>query len=74
MLKTLAISNYRSILEMVVPLGRLNVITGPNGSGKSNLSYELRLLAEKANNSVVTPLAREVGLHSTSHAGRKGAK
>lgn len=28
MLTTLAISNYRSLLHLVIPLGRLNVITG----------------------------------------------
>lgn len=69
MIKTLAISNYRSILDMVVPLGRLNVITGPNGSGKSNLYRALRLLAETANDGVVAALAREGGLHSTVWAG-----
>jgi len=37
MLETLAISNYRSILNPVLPMGQLNVVTGPNGSGKSNL-------------------------------------
>jgi excinuclease UvrABC ATPase subunit len=37
MLTTLAVANYRSIRALVVPLGRLNLITGANGSGKSNL-------------------------------------
>ena len=46
MTTTLAIANYRSLLELAVPLGPLNVITGPNGSGKSNLYRALRLLAE----------------------------
>lgn len=69
MLQTLAISNYRSILDLVVPLGRLNVITGPNGSGKSNLYRALRLLAETAREGVVSALAREGGLHSTVWAG-----
>jgi predicted ATPase len=59
MIKTLAISNYRSILDLVVPLGQLNVITGPNGSGKSNLYRALRLLAETARDGVVAALARE---------------
>lgn len=69
MIKTLAISNYRSILDLVVPLGQLNVITGPNGSGKSNLYRALRLLAETARDGVVAALAREGGLHSTFWAG-----
>ncbi|PXW27460.1 AAA ATPase domain-containing protein [Paraburkholderia caballeronis] len=42
---TLAIANYRSLRELIVPLGPLNVVTGPNGSGKSNLYRALRLLA-----------------------------
>ena len=33
MIKTLAIANYRSLLKLTVPLGRLNLITGANGSG-----------------------------------------
>lgn len=69
MIETLAISNYRSILDMVLPLGRLNVITGANGSGKSNLYRALRLLSETAHDGVVSALAREGGLHSTFWAG-----
>lgn len=46
MLEALTVANYRSLRSLVIPLGRLNVITGPNGSGKSNLYRALRLLAE----------------------------
>lgn len=69
MLTALAISNYRSIRNLVIPLGRLNVITGPNGSGKSNLYRALRLLADTAQGRVVSSLAREGGLQSTLWAG-----
>ncbi len=69
MIKSLAIANYRSLLRLVLPLGRLNVITGPNGSGKSNLYRALRLLAETAQGGVVNALAREGGLSSTVWAG-----
>lgn len=69
MLKTLAINNYRSILQLSAPLGELNVITGPNGSGKSNLYRALLLLAETARGGVVNALAREGGLQSTYWAG-----
>jgi len=69
MLKTLAVANYRSINTLVMPLGRLNVITGPNGSGKSNLYRALRLLAETAQGGVINALAREGGLDSTFWAG-----
>lgn len=69
MLSALAVSNYRSLLNLTVPLGSLNLVTGPNGSGKSNLYRALRLLAETAQGGVVNALAREGGLPSTFWAG-----
>ena len=65
MINTIAISNYRSILDITVSLGRLNLIIGANGSGKSNLYRALRLLADTAQGGVVNSLAREGGLPST---------
>lgn len=47
MLKTLAIANCRSLLDLTIPLGRLNVITGASASGKSNLYKALRLLSDR---------------------------
>lgn len=69
MIYTLAVSNYRSLLNFVIPLGNLNVITGANASGKSNLYRALRLLSETAQGGVITSLAREGGLDSTFWAG-----
>ena len=46
MLSALAIAGYRSLRDVRVALGPLNVVTGPNGSGKSSLYRALRLLAE----------------------------
>ncbi|MCP4432306.1 MAG: AAA family ATPase [Gammaproteobacteria bacterium] len=69
MIKTLAISNYRSLLNLVIPFGNLNIITGENASGKSNLYKALRLLSETAQGGVINSLAREGGLNSTFWAG-----
>lgn len=69
MLTTLAIANYRSIRGLVLPLGRLNVVTGANGVGKSNLYKALRLLADTAQGGAIATLAREGGLESTLWAG-----
>jgi predicted ATPase len=69
MLTALAVSGYRSLRDLVVPLDRLNLVTGPNGSGKSNLYRALRLLAEIAQGRVIQSLAREGGLQSTLWAG-----
>ena len=69
MLHTLAIANYRSLRDLVVPLGRLNVVTGANGCGKSNLYRAFRLLAETAQGGAVAAIAREGGLPSVLWAG-----
>jgi predicted ATPase len=69
MLTTLAISNYRSLRKLIVPLQRLNLVTGPNGSGKSSVYRALRLLAETAQGGVIPSLTREGGLQSTLWAG-----
>ena len=69
MINTFAIENYRSLLKLIVPLGKLNVVTGPNGSGKSNFYRALRLLAETAQGGVIHALAHEGGLKSTFWAG-----
>ena len=69
MIRTVAVQGYRSLRDLVLPLGQLSVITGANGSGKSSVYRSLRLLADAALNSVVASLAREGGLPSTFWAG-----
>jgi predicted ATPase len=69
MIRTVGVHGYRSLRELVLPLGQLSVITGANGSGKSSVYRSLRLLADAALNSVVASLAREGGLPSTFWAG-----
>jgi predicted ATPase len=69
MLSAIAIYNYRSLRDLVIPLRKLNVVTGANGSGKSNLYRALRLLAEIAQGRVISSLAREGGFESTLWAG-----
>ena len=65
MLTVLAISNYRSLRQLVLPLKDLNVVTGANGSGKSSLYRAIRLLADTSQGRVIPSLAREGGLQST---------
>ena len=69
MLSTFAVFNYRSLRELVMPLGRLTVVTGPNGSGKSNIYRSLRLIAEAARGGIVASLAREGGFGAALWAG-----
>jgi predicted ATPase len=69
MISTLAIYNYRSLRDFIIPLQALNVISGPNGSGKSNVYRALHLLADIAQGRIIPSLAREGGLQSTLWAG-----
>ncbi len=69
MLTTLAVAGYRSLRDIVVPMGRITVVTGANGSGKSNLYRALRLIAETAQGGVAPALAREGGLQSALWGG-----
>ena len=72
MIQTLAVENYRSLRQLVLPLSPLTVVTGANGAGKSNLYKALRLLADAARNGAVAALAGEGGLTSTLWAGPEG--
>jgi predicted ATPase len=69
MLSTVAVRGYRSLRDIVLPLGQLTVVTGANGSGKSSVYRALRLLADCGRGEVIGSLAREGGLQSARWAG-----
>lgn len=69
MILTLAVSGYRSLREIVLPLDRITLVTGANGSGKSSLYRSIRLLAEVAQGQAIASIAAEGGLQSTLWAG-----
>ena len=69
MIRTVAVQGYRSLRDLILPLGQLSLITGANGSGKSSVYRSLRLLADTAQNAVVASLSREGGLPSVFWAG-----
>jgi len=69
MIRTIAISGYRSLRDITLALGEITVVTGPNGSGKSSLYRALRLMSDVAQGRVVATLAAEGGLSSTLWAG-----
>ncbi|MCK6212203.1 AAA family ATPase [Georgenia sp. EYE_87] len=69
MLTTVAVRGYRSLRDVVLPLGPLTVVTGANGTGKSNVYRALHLLAATAREGAPAALAREGGLPSALWAG-----
>ena len=58
MVKTVTICNYKSIREVTLELGRVNVLIGENGAGKSNILEAITLcsaaIAEKLDNEFLT--------------------
>ncbi|HOZ49815.1 MAG TPA: AAA family ATPase [Candidatus Hydrogenedentes bacterium] len=62
-LSRVVLSNYKSIKECSVELGRLTFLVGPNGAGKSNFLDALRLVAESLNTSIEHALRERGGIN-----------
>jgi predicted ATPase len=67
----LSIAGYRSIRELTLPLGSLNVIAGANGCGKSNLYRSLFLLHAATRGELARTIADEGGMPSVLWAGAR---
>ncbi|HEX5752486.1 MAG TPA: AAA family ATPase [Archangium sp.] len=57
----LSVKNYKSLRDVTVRLGPLNVLVGPNGSGKSNLLDVIQFLGDSAREDLVPSLERRQG-------------
>jgi predicted ATPase len=70
------VRGYRSVRDVHLELGQLNVLVGPNGCGKTNLYRGLRLLADAAEARLARSLAEEGGMPSVLWAGlrRRGQR
>lgn len=68
----LHVAGYRSVRDVRLDLGPLNVLVGPNGSGKTNLYRAMNLLAEAAAGRLALALADEGGMPSALWAGERG--
>ncbi|MEB3256218.1 MAG: AAA family ATPase [Synechococcaceae cyanobacterium] len=64
-----AVAGYRSLQQLVLPMGALTLITGANGTGKSNLYRALKLVVAAARGDLVAQLVAEGGLAAALWAG-----
>ncbi len=71
MLRRLALSGFKTIRQLDLELGAMNVLIGPNGAGKSNLLSFFRLLNRMAGSSGELQLfvAKTGGANSLLHSG-----
>lgn len=73
MIRTLSVSGYRSVRDLTLDLGPLNVVTGPNGCGKSNLYRAVWLLHRAAVGGFAQTIAEEGGMPSVLWAGERNS-
>lgn len=74
MIQRIQVAGYRSVRELTVELGRINVLTGPNGCGKSNLYNSLVLIGRAAHGRFARAVAEEGGMPSLLWAGDERAR
>ena len=70
-IEELAVTNYRSIKSLRVPLGQMTVVVGANGTGKTNLYRSMVLLAAAARGRLARTLLQEGGMPSVLFAGQR---
>ncbi|MGP2502981.1 AAA family ATPase [Pantoea ananatis] len=74
MIKEIKIVNYRSIRDITLSLGELNVVFGPNGCGKSNLYKAIELLSSTASGQMAKVLSEDGGLENVMWSGKINQK
>ena len=68
--RTVSITNYKSIARCRVDLGPLVFLVGPNGSGKSNFLDALRFVADSLNTTLEQSLRDRGGIQSVRRRSR----
>ncbi|HLL06661.1 MAG TPA: AAA family ATPase [Myxococcaceae bacterium] len=68
-LLNLAVKNYKSLNDVSVRLGPLNVLVGPNGSGKSNLLDVIQFLGDSVRDDLEPTVEKRGGLGRLHYRG-----
>lgn len=65
----LSVKNFRSLRDVIVRLGPLNVLVGPNGGGKSNLLDVIQFLGDSVREDLGPALGRRGGFKNVYFRG-----
>ncbi len=71
MINRIRINNFRSVREIELELGPLNIVFGPNGCGKSNIYKAIHLLTASANGQFSSYVSEEGGLENIMWSGKQ---
>jgi predicted ATPase len=72
-IERLRVKNYRSLADVDIQLGPLNVLVGQNGSGKSNVIDVLRFVRDALMRGLDTAILDRGGMSSIRRWSPKGA-
>jgi predicted ATPase len=70
MIHHIRIQNFRSVRDIELELGALNIVFGPNGCGKSNIYKAIHLLTASADGKFSGYISEEGGLENVMWSGR----
>ncbi|HHW3989146.1 TPA: AAA family ATPase, partial [Raoultella planticola] len=73
MIHHIRIQNFRSVRDIELELGALNIVFGPNGCGKSNIYKAIHLLTASADGKFSSYISEEGGLENVMWSGRTAA-
>lgn len=65
MIRTISVKNYKSIEDLKISLGRINVFIGENGAGKSNVLESIALAGAAAADKVDSEFLASRGIRAT---------
>lgn len=71
MIQYIRIQNFRSVRDIALELGPLNIVFGPNGCGKSNIYNAIHLLTAAADGKLSGFISEEGGLENMMWSGER---
>ncbi len=71
MIQYIRIQNFRSVKDIALELGPLNIVFGPNGCGKSNIYNAIHLLTAAAEGRLSGFISEEGGLENMMWSGKR---